>query len=482
MKIGFAVARLLVCACLAAAGCGRSGLSVEPAAPRCGAGIVSCDGTCTDTRYDPHHCGACGFSCADAELCSDGTCVTVGAPADASGPRSDDMATGLPDLAHLEANPDLADGSSTPDLGPACAPGACGDGGSVWTTLGGDIRHTGYNANERGGLPSAQAWSVTLGSSPLWPAVSDGARIFVTAQSHSYGAPMPLSALDPADGHTVWTYNFGDVFAVGQPTVEGGHVFVGQSNNYNDTFMFSFGATDGTLSWQRAFNSQWEHYWAPLVVNGRVYFDGGTYGGLYALNEADGAQLFFEDRAQWDEWSPLFLGDHLYTFTDGSLDECDPTSGALQATAAVTWHWNGYSMNTAPISDGSLVFVVSPPNVVAFSPSLGAPVWTANDVYSSAPAVANGVVYAVSNTQLRALDAKSGALLWSYTADDVLDHPPVIAGGYVYVASENHVYALDLGTHALSWTGAPGGWLSIAGGQLLVAAPTGVLTAWTLTR
>ncbi|MGH8921275.1 MAG: hypothetical protein ACRD0H_23570 [Actinomycetes bacterium] len=43
------------------------------------------------------------------------------------------------------------------------------------------------------------------------------------------------------------------------------------------------------------------------------------------------------------------------------------------------------------------------------------------------------------------------------------------------------MYAVGIPTHQQVWTNTPGGWLSIAAGQLIVASNNGVLTAWSLT-
>ena len=87
---------------------------------------------------------------------------------------------------------------------------------------------------------------------------------------------------------------------------------------------------------------------------------------------------------------------------------------------------------------------------------------------------------AISDGQLRATDAGSGAFLWTFPGDGVLSYPPVVAGNYVYVASMNVAYAVKPSTQIAGWKGTPGGWLSVAGGNLYVAQPNGTLSAYTL--
>ena len=55
-------------------------------------------------------------------------------------------------------------------------------------------------------------------------------------------------------------------------------------------------------------------------------------------------------------------------------------------------------------------------------------------VYSS-PAVANGVVYVGSDDNVYALNARTGALLWSYTTGEYVVSSPAVANGVVYVGS-----------------------------------------------
>ncbi len=61
-------------------------------------------------------------------------------------------------------------------------------------------------------------------------------------------------------------------------------------------------------------------------------------------------------------------------------------------------------------------------------------------------AVANGIVYVSSQDhKLYALDAITGAILWTYTTGDAIDSSPAVANGMVYVGSfDGKVYAFHL--------------------------------------
>jgi outer membrane protein assembly factor BamB len=141
-------------------------------------------------------------------------------------------------------------------------------------------------------------------------------------------------------------------------------------------------------------------------------------------------------------------------------------------------------MNTSPVSDGDKIYVISPPNLHAIRVRQGTPIWTANAAFTGMPAVANGVVYAISGGQLRATDANTGSVLWTFAGDSALSYPPVLAGAgqFVYVASAANVYAVKTSTQATAWSSQPGGWLSIAAGQLYVAQSDGRLAAYALSH
>jgi serine/threonine-protein kinase len=74
-------------------------------------------------------------------------------------------------------------------------------------------------------------------------------------------------------------------------------------------------------------------------------------------------------------------------------------------------------------------------------------------VYSS-PALANGVVYVGSEGgNVYALNATTGAKLWSYDTRDYVNSSPAVANGVVYVGSINdNVYALNAATGAKLWS------------------------------
>ncbi len=98
-------------------------------------------------------------------------------------------------------------------------------------------------------------------------------------------------------------------------------------------------------------------------------------------------------------------------------------------------------------------------NVYALDANTGATLWSypTGGWVRSSPAVANGVVYvgtynAFGNSYLYALNASTGAKLWSFTTGYV-DSSPAVANGVVYVGSIDHnLYALNATTGAQLWS------------------------------
>jgi outer membrane protein assembly factor BamB len=85
--------------------------------------------------------------------------------------------------------------------------------------------------------------------------------------------------------------------------------------------------------------------------------------------------------------------------------------------------------------------------------------WSANiGVFTSSPAVANGVVYVGSyDYNLHAINALTGQPLWSAPTQFDIDCSPAVAGGVVYVASDDgSLYAFNAATGRRIWRAGTG--------------------------
>jgi outer membrane protein assembly factor BamB len=133
------------------------------------------------------------------------------------------------------------------------------------------------------------------------------------------------------------------------------------------------------------------------------------------------------------------------------------TSDAAVATSAADWtqfhrdnmqRWNPYETVLGVGNAGSLQLKWKNP-IGAHTGGFG---------FTSSPAVVNGVIYLGSDDgTVYALNASTGAKLWSYATGLLMRSSPAVANGVVYIASEGamlispSVFALNANTGAQLW-------------------------------
>jgi outer membrane protein assembly factor BamB len=130
-------------------------------------------------------------------------------------------------------------------------------------------------------------------------------------------------------------------------------------------------------------------------------------------------------------------------------------------TLQVKWSYpigSNISASSPAVADGIVYFGSTDHNVYALNAGTGAKLWsytTGDQVYSS-PAVANGVVFVGSmDSNVYALNANTGAKLWSFATDSSVDSSPAVVNGVVYivsVANGGTMYALNANTGAKLWS------------------------------
>ncbi|HEX2425304.1 MAG TPA: PQQ-binding-like beta-propeller repeat protein [Actinomycetota bacterium] len=153
---------------------------------------------------------------------------------------------------------------------------------------------------------------------------------------------------------------------------------------------------------------------------------------------------------------------------------------------------------SAPVVDGTTMFVTGPDALYAFDTSTGTQLWRdARDAPPVPVAVASvgkirAVVYTTGRdadtSKVIAVDAATGKEVWAapVTLQDVSRTGLTIDGGRAFVGDESgHVYAVDLADGAIAWTGkTPGklaGPVAVGGGVVVaVAAATDTSTSTTI--
>jgi outer membrane protein assembly factor BamB len=277
----------------------------------------------------------------------------------------------------------------------------------------------------------ALLWSYLTGSSVGSPAVANGVVYVGSADSNVY-------ALNASTGTKLWSYTTGGgVYS--SPAVVNGAVYVGS----DDGNVYALQANTGAKLWSYATGGP-VGYSSPAVADGVVYIGSADYN-VYALKAGTGAKLWSYSTGDYVYSSPAVANGLVYFGgLDGNLYALDAITGAT------AWSYNtGHAVSSSPVVADGVVYVgTQGSEVYALHASSGVKLWSVPTgfIFFQSPAVANGVVYVGSyDLNLYGLDARTGAELWSYPATP--DSSVAVANGKVYAVSQSGwVYAFGL-TH-----------------------------------
>jgi outer membrane protein assembly factor BamB len=317
--------------------------------------------------------------------------------------------------------------------------------------------HNGFNRYENVISPSNASklhavWTATAGVAPFSPAVADGS-VYVAS-------PGALSALSAKNGAKRWSVvvpnpvpptsnslcEDDSTWAIASsPAASPGRVLVGST----DGKLYAFGATHGTRLWSAATGGP---LFASPTVSGNTVYIGSRDGYLYAFNLATGSL----------RWRALTTADGIYSSAAiqngvAYVGGCDGSVYAFAvASGARKWRFDtgfdnypSYDVMSSLAVAGGVVYVNSWSGLLALNATTGALLWSqiqGDITVSSSPAVANGVVYVGTGGYagggnfygtLGAYDATTGANKWNHYFPDYVTASPAVANGVVYVTSED---------------------------------------------
>jgi outer membrane protein assembly factor BamB len=250
------------------------------------------------------------------------------------------------------------------------------------------------------------------------------------------GHPGVYDSPAPRQLSLKWTFSAAGPI-VSSPAVAAGVVYVGSA----DGFLYAVEAATGKLRWKFAAHGDVNS--SPAVSAGAVYVVS-LDGSLYAIDAATGKQL----------WAFASQGERRFSAA-GLL-------GALPAAETMPDPWDFY-LSSPTVSAGVVYFGSGDGHLYAVNAVTGALLWSykTGGVVHSSPAVSGGVVYAGSwDTYFYALDAATGALKWKFkTGEDAATHTmtgipgsAAVVNGTVYFGCRDaNFYALDAASGALKW-------------------------------
>ncbi|MDQ3870270.1 MAG: PQQ-binding-like beta-propeller repeat protein, partial [Chloroflexota bacterium] len=237
-------------------------------------------------------------------------------------------------------------------------------------------------------------WKVDAGATDPSPVTVADGRAYVAAGSNAY-------ALDAATGATVWRTTLPNDWGWGAPAVAAGHVHL----HLRGRSVQTLDAATGAFLWSAPVAESSSADSAPAVVNGVVYVVGsGAQCLLYAFKASTGALLWRANASS--EVDP-----------EGDCDY-DANDGPSAAVANGVVYSGGWGTS-------------------AFDATTGARRWYATGSRVSSPVVANGVLYESADNGLRALDAATGATLWSAgMAPSYLRRHVAVVDGRIYTTTQ----------------------------------------------
>ncbi|MDP9014603.1 MAG: PQQ-binding-like beta-propeller repeat protein [Pseudomonadota bacterium] len=308
--------------------------------------------------------------------------------------------------------------------------------------------HSGFVAFKSATLPSSASWSVNIGGEPSY-ALIVGGIVYVTA---SVNGNSELFALNGTTGATVWgPIAFAGVTGI---TYDAGRIFVDSGTYISTGILSALDATTGNAIWSATVPGSFSTQSPPVAAEGLVYtLDDGV---LTAFNETNGAQVW-QQAVSGTNGSPALTVDGIYTAPVCFAIDLQPATGAM------IWSTNtgcsGGGGNT-PVVGGGRMFAPLSPGYYAgnvYSAESGQVLGAFSA--SATPAISTSNIFMLDNSTLQGIALSNNQILWSFAGDGTLVNSPIAVNNYVFVGSSSgNLYALDATTGAQVWTmnlGAP---------------------------
>ena len=285
---------------------------------------------------------------------------------------------------------------------------------------------TAYNINS-----GVQLWSVKVGFMAFYatPLVANG-MVYIA----SLGT---FTAYSASTGAVLWTDKLRIANSYAEPTMANGLIY----ESWDSGVLEAFNPINGAIVWSTSTGTVL--YNSPAVANGLVYI--GVAYSIVAYNAFTGKKVWSFLAQEYITSAVTTADGVVYFGVNGGGDRSIYALNALNGKKI----WNvlsggvhGLSISFA-VANGVLYSYQG--DVAAFNLKTGKHLWTASIGIGVTPspgvAVANGVVYAGSydgnwHSKLYALNASTGAQLWSYNVGQLETYVPIVVDSTVYVGSD----------------------------------------------
>ena len=337
--------------------------------------------------------------------------------------------------------------------------------------------HTGTISFNSLSFPSAPAWSVNVGGAPSNALIADG-KVFMTVKiGGGSSTGSQLIALDQATGHTVWgPIQLSEGWAY--PTYDGGKVFVITSaTGVGPATLQAFDAESGSVDWERDFPIGIGFENAPTAANGILYLGAAntsTY--VMAFDEGSGSDLWQQSVSSGTGSTPAVTSQGVYIAAPCSTDAFAPLTGT--SLFADSGGCDGGGGATAVVANNvfySLLGSSTPGTGISVNAITGAQLGTF--MADVVPAISATSGFFLKSGTLTAQSLTDNSTLWSFQGDGGLVSSPIMVNQAVIVGSSSgQLYALNATTGAQLWTMNVGG--PINGGTNIVISGLSAGDGW----
>jgi outer membrane protein assembly factor BamB len=349
-----------------------------------------------------------------------------------------------------------------------------------WETFQGDSRHRGHVALtvDPSKIVPRWQWVYPVNATAMTTYL---VHPLVISQGHIYAASNygELYAVREQDASVAWSRDFriGEWLDLNHPAVSDGRLYIQTTERTggggSGGTLWALDAADGDELFHSPILSQSSRYMAPTIKDGVLYTQGGTVGGLYGFDAATGQEIFATPLPQPDMWVPTVDDQYVYAYLRNlsQLHLFDPSTGQLvDEIDPVPGGGTGDYATAILGSPGSVIGVTVAPRftnqvgrLARFDITARTETWSSMGSYVGASAYADQIIYAVNNEPLR-LEARAesnGDLLWSWSPP--ADGPPLgpsntfmsdvlVIDNLVFVSTNAGTWAIDRTTHQSVWS------------------------------
>ncbi len=299
---------------------------------------------------------------------------------------------------------------------PAAAPKA---GIGSWTQFRGDLASTGVSHSPRPAYKGVKWKHFMGGPSTSTPAVVDGKAIVATEAGW-------LIAVEVKGGTRVWHKKLpGEAIIASSPLIVDGRIYLGTRGGH----LVCSRLSDGEQVWVHATKSP--AIYASPKGDARGIVFGDMLGVVWCLDPATGAVRWQSKALREVASSVSILGERLYVASRGrSMYELNYSDGALLRTIELP----KATASTPTLGMGFAYLMCGSDLGVAVDLLEGKVAWTHTNALDdqSSCAFADGIVYMPLGQHLKAINGRTGEVLWTCLTNHKIG-PPVINGDDILI-------------------------------------------------